>query len=170
VRHRRACTGFLSRTGTSIGLSGLQRNPTEGLGCGMGMGRATGWLCVVMAFAGVCRAMPISQFDKMQRNDRELYVGRLLDGTVESLKAHGREDQAQQVLNLFADRTAGGGIERLEMNLKAFRQVNRQHQDDVNNTQPTYQVEDAFALTLKNQGIDVPVSFLLTINKNFKPS
>ena len=52
MRHRRAMLGFLSRTGTSIGLSGLQRNPTEGLGCGMGMGRATGWLCVVMAFAG----------------------------------------------------------------------------------------------------------------------
>jgi hypothetical protein len=94
----------------------------------------------------------------------------LLDGTVVSLKAHGHEGQAQQVLNFFADRTEVGGIQRLEMNLKAFRQLGRDNKDNLNNTQPVYQVEDAFALTLKNQGIDVPVSFLLTINKNFKPS
>jgi hypothetical protein len=138
--------------------------------CNMGMNRAAGLLTLVIALSGVCRAMPISQFDKMQRNNRELYVGRLLDGTVESLKTHGHENQAQQVLNFFADRTEVGGIQRLEMNLKAFRQLNRANKDNLNNTQPVYQVEDAFALTLKNQGIDVPVSFLLTINKNFKPS
>jgi hypothetical protein len=136
----------------------------------MRMNRAVGLLSLVIALSSVCLAMPISQFDMMQRNNRELYVGRLLDGTVESLKAHGHEDQAQQVLNFFADRTEVGGIQRLEMNLKAFRQLNRDNKDNLNNTQPAYQVEDAFALTLKNQGIDVPVSFLLTINKNFKPS
>ena len=78
-------------------------------------------------------------------------------------------DQAQQVLNLFADRTAGGGIERLEMNLKAFRQVNR-HQDDVQYAADVSGGGCLRADVLKNQGIDVPVSFLLTINKNFKPS
>jgi hypothetical protein len=133
----------------------------------MGRDRAAGVAIVALVLSTVSQAMPISQFDKMQRSDRELYVGRLLDGTAESLKAHGHEDQAQEVLNFFNDRTEQGGIQRLEMNLKAFRQIGRQN---VNNTQPVYQVEDAFALTLKNQGIDVPVSFLLTINKNFKPS
>jgi hypothetical protein len=149
--------------------------PTEGLPCresGYGQRRFAAWeeigvAIVALVLSTVSQAMPISQFDKMQRSDRELYVGRLLDGTAESLKAHGHEDQAQEVLNFFNDRTEQGGIQRLEMNLKAFRQIGRQN---VNNTQPVYQVEDAFALTLKNQGIDVPVSFLLTINKNFKPS
>ena len=47
--------------------------------------------------------------------------------------------------------------------------MNKNNAADPKNKEPPYEVEHAFALMLKNNGIVVPVSFLLTINKDFKP-
>lgn len=47
--------------------------------------------------------------------------------------------------------------------------VNRINEEDRHNKQPPNQVEDAFALTLKNEGINLPVDSLLKITEDFKP-
>ncbi len=54
-------------------------------------------------------------------------------------------------------------------NLRVVRVVNRINEEDRHNKQPPNQVEDAFALTLKNEGINLPVDSLLKITEDFKP-
>ena len=48
--------------------------------------------------------------------------------------------------------------------------ANAKNAADPNNKIPPYEVEHALFLALKDHGITVPISVLLAINKDFKPS
>ena len=48
--------------------------------------------------------------------------------------------------------------------------VNRINAGNRSNKQRPYEVEDAFSLTLKNAGFNLPVDSLLRITKDFKSS
>ena len=54
--------------------------------------------------------------------------------------------------------------------MKAVDAENRHNAINPNNRKPVLQVEDAFALMLKDRGVIVPVSFLLSVNRNFMPA
>jgi hypothetical protein len=115
-------------------------------------------------------AMPIAQFDKIDRNDKSDYVTLLVQGAAKGLADHGQTDQAKKVMDLFRDPSVRGGAHQFAQNLQAARELNAQNATDPNNKQPPYEVENALAVTLKQNGIVVPVSFLLSFNKDFKPS
>jgi hypothetical protein len=58
----------------------------------------------------------------------------------------------------------------LAKTLEIFRAINKENTANPNNKEPVYEVEHAFAATLKDNGINVPVSVLLALGKDFKPS
>ena len=135
---------------------------------------ATIWIAAVLSiallFSGVGNAMQISQYDKMDKHDQTRYLTLLIKGTHDHLSANGQSAQAERVLYLFENSSAKFGWPQFERNLHMARALNAKYAADPNNKKAPYEVEQAFALTLQNNGILVPVSFLLTINKDFKPS
>ena len=127
-------------------------------------------LSIALLFSGVANAIQISQYDKMDKHDQTRYVTLLIKGTHDHLSANGQSAQAERVLYLFQNSSAKFGWPQFERNLHMARALNAKYAVDPNNKKTPYEVEQAFALTLQDNGILIPVSFLLTINKDFKPS
>jgi len=131
---------------------------------------AVAMLSASMAFTGVANAIQIPQYDKMALDDKVTYDGLLVVGAKNALLAHGQPEQAQKVIDLFKVGSVNGGSVQFVRNLEKIRLMNAKNAADPNNKQPPYEVEHAFYLTLKDNGITVPISVLLAINKDFKPS
>ena len=127
-------------------------------------------LSTTLLFSGLGNAMQIPQYDKMDKQDRKHYVTQLIKGTYDHLSATGQSAQAERLLYLFEKSGAKFGWPQFEKNLQMARALDAKRARDPNNKKAPYEVENAFALTLENNGIVVPVRFLLTVNKNFKPS
>jgi hypothetical protein len=127
-------------------------------------------LLTALLFSGTGNAMQIPQYDEMDKQDRGRYMTLLIKGTHDHLLANGQSAQAERVLYLFENSSTKFGWPQFERNLHMARALNAKHAADPNNKKASYEVEQALALTLQNNGILVPVTFLLTINKGFKPS
>ena len=127
-------------------------------------------LCAARLFTSAANAMQIPQYDKMVQNDKEDYCVLLVDGTANALDGHGKHEQSQKLIALFSNKSGNGGFTQLEKHLQALRIINRENANDPNNKEPVYEVEHALALTLKDNGINVPVTVLLALGKDFKPS
>ena len=123
-------------------------------------------LSAALLFTSAANAMQIPQFDKMDHNDRSKYVTLLVEGAAKGLTDHGQTDQARKLINLFKDSSDKGGGYQFAKNLQIARDLNKR----ADPKQPPYEVENALEVTLKDNGIIVPVSFLLTLAKDFKPS
>jgi hypothetical protein len=126
-------------------------------------------LSAALFFTTAANAMPIPQFDKMAQSDRNDYRASLVEGAAKALNAHGDSQQARKLFALFTDQGENGGARQLAKNMGIFRELNKENAANPNNKEPVYEVEHALALTLKDNGINVPVSVLLAINKDFKP-
>jgi hypothetical protein len=117
------------------------------------------------------QAMEIRQFDKMADQDQGDYIGDLIVGAENVLTGEGRADLAAQVKQLFTTKNPGdldtiGGVE-FERNLALARVADAKRAAQ-NPNAPRVEVEDAMAVTLQKNHIDLPDSFF-TVNKNFKP-
>jgi hypothetical protein len=121
--------------------------------------------------SGAVQAMEIQQFDKMADDDQDEYVGDLVAGAMKVLRDAGQSDKATQVRNLFAVIKPGDqisdGMAEFEIILAKTRLA------DVTRLQKNPQarrleVEDAMAITLKRNGIELPDSFF-TVNSAFRP-
>jgi hypothetical protein len=123
-------------------------------------------LSAALLFTCAANAMQIPQFDKMDHNDRSKYVTLLVEGAAKGLTDHGQTDQARKLINLFKDSSDKGGGYQFAKHLQIARDLNKQ----TDPKQPPYEVENALEVTLKDNGITVPVSFLLALGKDFKPS
>jgi hypothetical protein len=130
---------------------------------------ATTILSAAVIFSSAADAMPIPQYEKMAQADRTDYSVALVEGAIKALNAHGQPEQAQKLSALFVDKSDKGGFHQLAKNLEVFKAINRENAANPNNKEPIYEVEHAFGVTLKDNGIIVPVSVLLAINKDFKP-
>ncbi|MCE0523356.1 MAG: hypothetical protein LV480_10650 [Methylacidiphilales bacterium] len=119
---------------------------------------------------GPARAIGIQDFAKLSIDDEATYVTLLVEGVAKELRAQGHPDQAHQAIMFFKDKTKNGGVAQFATNLKAVNAINNRKAINPNNRAIPYQVEDAMAMTLKDQGINIPVSYLLSINKDFKPT
>ena len=108
------------------------------------------------------RAMPIPQYEKMSQADRGDYSVALVEGAIKALNDHGQPEQAQKVSALFLDKSDAGGFMQFRKTLEVIKALNKQNAANPNNKEPIYEVEHAFALTLKNDGVSVPISVLLT--------
>src|ERR1035437_4082582 len=127
-------------------------------------------LSAALLFTGEANAMQIPQYDKMAQSDKEDYRVLLVEGAASALDGHGKHEQSQKLIALFLDKSDNGGSTQLAKNLQATRIINARNAKDPNNEQPPYEVEHALFLTLKDNGINIPVSVLLAIGKDFKPS
>jgi len=114
--------------------------------------------------------MAILDFVRMNDDDDATYVTSLVEGSAKMLRAQGHANQAEKVVALFKNSSKNGGVNQLALNLKMLAGQNNRNAINPNNRAPVYGVEDAMALTLKDNGIIVPASYLLTINKDFQPS
>jgi hypothetical protein len=119
----------------------------------------------------VCaKAMSLDDFAKLNNDDEAGFVAFLVEASSQMLKANGQPDQASKAISLFNDSSKNGGVQQLASNLKMLNGLNKRNAINPNNRAPVYQVEDAMALTLKDDGIIVPTSYLLTASKDFRPS
>jgi len=114
--------------------------------------------------------MSIYLFAKMKNDDQATYITSMVEGAAKMLKDQGQAAQSQKTLDLFGDAGKNGGINQFVANLKLVDAQNRRNAINPNNRHPVLQVEDAMELTLKDNGIIVPTSYLLTINQSFMPS
>jgi len=114
--------------------------------------------------------MTIENFARLTLDDEASYVTLLVTRSAHMLRTQGKPDMADKAVALFKDPSKSGGVTQLAMNLKAVNNQNNLHATNPNNRVPELQIEDAMAATLKANGIIVPVSFLLSCQKEFKPS
>ena len=120
--------------------------------------------------SGAAQAMPIPQFDKLTNDQKTDYTGFMIRSAYDLLVSEGRAADAEKVIALF-ERKAGQGpsphVAELVENVNGVRELNKQHAND-----PKYkpfEVDHAFVLTLKNNGIFVPVSKLLLVTQTYQP-
>jgi hypothetical protein len=119
--------------------------------------------------SGRVQALSFHDFIRMNDDDDATYITAMVEGAAKLLRANGQPDQAREVVAFFKDSSKQGGVNQLAMNMKAMDGLNNRHAINPNNRAHVYEVEDAMALTLKDKGIIVPASYLLTINQNFQP-
>jgi hypothetical protein len=121
-------------------------------------------------FTASVKAMSFEDFARMNNDDEAGYVAFLVEASAKMLKTTGKPEQADKAVSLFHDSSKDGGVQQLASNLKMFYALNKRNAINPNNRAPVYQVEDAMASTLKDAGILVPTSYLLTAGQDFRPS
>ena len=128
-------------------------------------------LSAATLLSGAARAMEIQQYDKMASEDKGEYFSLLVGGAEQVLKDEGRADLAAKVEDLFTGMLPGDqisiGIGEFERYLARARVTDTKN---IANDPHAHrlEVEDAMAVTLKKNGIDLPQSFF-TVNSNFRP-
>jgi hypothetical protein len=117
------------------------------------------------------RVMTIVQFDKMAGQDQAAYIGDLIIGAEKVLADQGNSALAAQVKQLFTTKNAGDadtiGMVEFERNLARARLADAKRAETDANS-PRLDVENAFAVTLKRNSIELPKTFY-TVNGNFRP-
>jgi DNA-binding NtrC family response regulator len=130
-----------------------------------------GVLFTALGLTVAAPAMEISQFDTMTSNDRSDYTAYLMKSACDLLTSEGKATDAQKLWSLF-EQTDGHRTSvvmvQFDKNLDIARQENQKHAGDP--YKKPIDIEHAFALTLKENGIVVPASKLLLITQNYKPS
>jgi hypothetical protein len=125
---------------------------------------------IALVGPGSASAMSIYLFSKMKNPDRATYLDNMVEGAAKMLRDQGHPDQSQKVLDLFGDAGPNGGVSQFVTKLKDVDSENRRNAINPNNRKPVLQVEDALALMLKDNGVIVPVGYLLSVNRNFMPA
>jgi hypothetical protein len=127
-------------------------------------------LFVGLFCSGTAPAMSIHDFAKMTIDDQATYVTALVEGSAKMLRAQGQPAQADKTVAFFKDSSKNGGVTQLASQLKQLNGLNKRNAINPNNKARPYVVEDAMEAALKDEGIIVPRSYLLTINKDFTPT
>ena len=129
-----------------------------------------GVFAVMMLGAVHAPAMEILFFARMALDDQATYVTSLVEDSAKMLRATGHPDQAQKAIALFKDPTKNGGLNQLVVNMRHLQAQNTMTQSATNGRATNYDVEAAMQMTLRRNGIEVPLKFLESINKTFAPS
>ena len=125
----------------------------------------------VLLLSATAQAMEIRQFDKMADQDQARYIGDLIVGAEKVLSNAGKPELAAKVKQLFTTKLGNDadaiGMVEFERNLARARLADlRRLQKDPH--APRLEVEDAMAVTLKKNGIELPDSFF-TVATGFRP-
>jgi hypothetical protein len=129
------------------------------------------FLLAAMLFTGAAQAMEIRQFDKMAGQDQDEFIAELVQGAEKVLTAEGKPDLAAQVSHLFTTNAPDGNISigmsdfMLDLAKARLADAKRAAKDP---KARRLEVEDAMAVTLQANHIELPDSFF-TVNKDFKP-
>jgi len=125
---------------------------------------------MALLISGDASAMTLDNFARLNMDDEATYVTLMVESSAKMLRQNGKPDQADKILAFFHDSTKNGGVSQLATNLKLANNTNNFNAINPNNRTAMLSVEDAMARTLKDNGIDVPVSFLLGVQKDFHPT
>ena len=128
-------------------------------------------ISATLLLSSAAQAMVIESFDKMAAQDQSDYMVVLIEGAQKVLRESGKKDLADNVHKLFVTVLPGDqdpvGVVEFERNLARARLA------DIRNLEKDpravrLEVEDAMAVTLKRNGIELPVSFY-TVASGFRP-
>jgi hypothetical protein len=125
---------------------------------------------MALLISGNAPAMTLDNFARLNMDDEATYVTMMVESSAKMLRQQGKADQADKALALFRDSSKKGGVNQLAINLKLANNTNNFNAINPNNRTAMLSVEDAMARTLRENGIDVPVSFLLGVQKDFHPT
>lgn len=115
--------------------------------------------------------MQIPQFDKMTHEQQGAFAVFLIESAANILAAQGDTAGAARVRDVFESHPGQPekpALNQFFRNLNGIRKLNQQYAKNTN-FKP-FEVEYALALTLKQNGIIVPVSKLLLASQSYKPS
>lgn len=130
------------------------------------------FVAAAMVLPNIVQAMEIRQFDKMSQDDRAEYVSELISGAEKVLTHEGRTDQAQKVESLFSTNGPDGkvsiGMGEFMINLARLRVADAERVA-ANPRATRLEVEHAMALTLKQNDVVLPPSFM-HVGDDFKPN
>jgi hypothetical protein len=112
------------------------------------------------------RALTLEKFERMDNDDESTFVAILIEAGVQKYKSAGQPDQAAKMMAFFKTPGRQGGVQKFAAELVSLNGINAKNKDNPNNRATIYQVEDAMALTMKDAGFDIPVSFLLASGKD----
>jgi hypothetical protein len=105
----------------------------------------------------------------MALDDQATYVSELVEASAKMLRQTGHPDQAAKAIALFKDSSRQGGLGQLVTNMKALQAKNTINANVPNSHEAFFDVEAAMQLTLRNNGISVPLKFLESVNRGFAP-
>jgi hypothetical protein len=114
-------------------------------------------------------AMEILYFARMALDDQADYVSSMVAASAQMLRATGHPDEAAKAIALFKDPSKNGGLNQLVKNMRALQEQNTMSQSVTNDRTTTYDVAWAMHVTLRSNGIEVPLKFLESTNRNFTP-
>jgi hypothetical protein len=119
----------------------------------------------------VTNAQEIRQFDKMAGPDQDAYIATLVIGAQKVLIDEHKSADAAKINKLFTQTLPGDkttiGLGEFDSNLDRARVADAENVVKNPNMQ-RLEVEDAFAVTMHANGIDLPDSFF-TVARNFHP-
>jgi len=124
-----------------------------------------------LLFGSAAQAMTIVQYDKMADDERNEYVADLVLGAQKVLDDAGQHDVAIKVGKLFTEIKPGdkisAGMAEFAVLLANARLADERRIEKDSHARPL-EVEDAMALTLQKNGIELPDSFF-TVATRFQP-
>ena len=115
------------------------------------------------------RAMSINAFGRLNTDDAATYVTLLVESSAKMLKSTGKQDQAQKLVALFKDSSKQGGLNQFVSNLRAINSENNLNGTNPRNPMPVLEVEDAMAMTFRQNGVVVSVDYLKTVSQGYRP-
>lgn len=113
--------------------------------------------------------MTIEKFGRMNNDDESTYVAILIEAAVQKYKSAGQPDQGAKIMAYFKTPGRFGGVQQFAAKLEAINGSNARYANNPNNRQPILSVEDAMSQTLKDEGFDVPTTYLVASGKDFRP-
>jgi hypothetical protein len=114
------------------------------------------------------QAMQIEVFDRIATRDRQDYVNLLMESAQKVLNEAGRQNDAGKARQLFTEIQKGNALPKGEAEFENNLALARVADGSSGSKGPRLTVEDAFAVTLKKNGIELPGSFF-TVTSKFLP-
>ena len=132
---------------------------------------AASFVSASLLTGSAAHAMEIEKFDKMDGRDQSEYIVALIEGAQQVLVKEGKRELAAKIHVLFTTTLPGDqspvGVVEFERNLARARLADFRNLEK-DPRAPRLEVEDAMAVTLKKNGIELPVSFY-TVASGFRP-
>ena len=125
-------------------------------------------LAATMAVSAPVLAMQIQEFDRMAARDQKDYVNLLMESAQKVLNEAGRQNDGAKARRLFTEIQTGDASPKGEAELQKNLALARVADGLPGPKGSRATVEDAFAVTLKKNGIELPGSFF-TVTSKFLP-
>ena len=126
-------------------------------------------LSAAMLVSGPVQAMQIQVFDRMAAHDRQDYMHLLMETAQKVLIEAGKQNDAAKAHQLFTEIHQGDALPIGEAQFEGNLAVARVADALSGPKAPRVEVEEAFAVTLKKNGIELPGSFFTVASKFLPP-